>query len=97
MPLTTDGYNATYGNETNKLMTSRGGVIVTSFSDTADLSSVGLECWALTSGTLKVTGMDGEAVTFLAADLTALNNRIPFAVKRIWSTGTTVTRVLCVV
>lgn len=79
------------------LLVGRGGRIVTSFSDGTDLTTIALECFALTSGTLKVRGMDDEDVTFTAADLTALNNRIPFAVKRIWSTGTTVTRVLCVV
>ena len=74
-----------------------GGRIVTSFSDTVDLTDVALECWALTPGTLKVKGMDDQDVAFTAADLTAMNNRVPFAVKRIFATDTTVTRVLCAV
>jgi hypothetical protein len=97
MALTLDEFKATKGNHPEELLTGTGGVIVTSFSDTADLANPAIELYALTAGTAVVIGVDGETVTFLEADLVALNNRIPFAVKRILSTGTSVTRFLAVV
>ena len=78
-------------------LSARGGRIVTSFSDTVDLTVVALELWALTAGTVVVIGVDDQTVTFTANDMVAMNGRIPFAVKRILSTGTTVTRFLAAV
>lgn len=73
-----------------------GGVIVTAFSDGTDLTVGAKELFALTAGPLSVLGADGVQVDFLAADLVALNNRVPFAVKRIRTTGTGGTRYLAV-
>jgi hypothetical protein len=70
--------------------------IVTSFSDSVDLTNVAKELYALTTGTLSVLDLQGNQIDFTANDLTALNNRIPCAVKRIRATGTTVTRCLSV-
>lgn len=97
MALSLEQFNATKGNHPEQLLTGMGGAIVTSFSDTADLTNPAIELYVLTAGTLRVSGTDGVQVDFLAADLVALNNRLPFSVKRIWSTGTTVTRCLAVV
>lgn len=78
-------------------LSAKGGRIVTSFSDTVDLTAIALELWVLTAGTASVVGADGTTVTFTEADITALGGRLPFAVKRILSTGTTATRFLAAV
>lgn len=92
---------AEYKHEKNihpeQVLTALGGRIITSFSDTVDLTAVALELTALTTGTLRVSGADGEVVDYLAADLVAMNNKLPFTVKRIHATGTTVTRCHAVV
>jgi hypothetical protein len=73
-----------------------GGAILTSFHDSTNLTTAAKELYALTAGTASVVGVDNVAVDFTAADLTAMSNRIPFAVKRVNSTGTTVTRFLAI-
>lgn len=77
-------------------VTGIGGAILTTFHDSNNLATAPKETYALTTGTASVVGVDGVAVDLLAADLVALNNRIPFAIKRINSTGTTVTRFLAI-
>lgn len=78
-------------------LTARGGRIITTTHDTTELNPVALELYVLTAGTVSVVGVDGETVTFLEADITALGGRIPFAVKIIRDTDTTATRFLSAV
>ncbi len=50
-----------------------------------------------TTGTLRVTGVDGTVVNITEAHLTAMGGKVRFAVKRVHSTGTTVTGIVALV
>lgn len=61
-------------------------------TDSADLTVAPRGFMALSSGTIKLTGMDGVACTFqIAAGV-----MLPLRATRVWSTGTTATGIVAV-